>query len=194
MQAGDEDNSLRNTQGFERLYADLRRGEVPNYSFIVPNQCHDQHARGASEVGPYCQDTNDNLVVQAGDVTVQNLVGAIKASEAWKDGHNAIVVVWDENDYSSLPNQVVTIVDTNYGVTGVTSKVKYNHFSLLKTLEAGFGLAYLNHAADDNVPSELAHRTRRHHSLPDVRLGGAGRPSARKLTPAMTGDERASRR
>ena len=125
---------------------------MPNYSFIVPNQCHDQHARGASEVGPYCQDTNDNLVVQAGDVTVQNLVGAIKASEAWKDGHNAIVVVWDENDYSSLPNQVVTIVDTNYGVTGVTSKVKYNHFSLLKTLEAGFGLAYLNHAADDNVP------------------------------------------
>jgi len=152
VQAGDEDNSLRNTQGFERLYADLRRGEVPNYSFIVPNQCHDQHARGASEVGPYCQDTNDNLVVQAGDVAVQNLVGAIKASEAWKDGHNAIVVVWDENDYSSLPNQVVTIVDTNYGVTGVTSKVKYNHFSLLKTLEAGFGLAYLNHAADDNVP------------------------------------------
>jgi hypothetical protein len=29
--------------------------------------------------------------------------------------------------------------------------VKYNHFSLLKTIEAGFGLDYLNHAADHNV-------------------------------------------
>jgi phosphatidylinositol-3-phosphatase len=62
-----------------------------------------------------------------------------------------IVVVWDENDYSSLPNQVVTIVDTNYAPTGIQSSVRYNHFSLLKTLEAGFGLSYLNHAADQDV-------------------------------------------
>jgi len=59
--------------------------------------------------------------------------------------------VWDENDYSSLPNQVVTIVDTSYAPTGIQSNVRYNHFSLLKTLEAGFGLPYLNHAADKNV-------------------------------------------
>jgi hypothetical protein len=45
----------------------------------------------------------------------------------------------------------VTIVDTSYARTGVPSNVKYNHFSLLKTLEAGFGLRYLNHAADSNV-------------------------------------------
>ena len=146
----DDGGGLRNVVGFERLYADLRRGEVPNYSYIVPNQCHDQHGRGSGEVGPYC--STDSLSIQAGDVTVQNLVGAIKASEAWKHGNNAIVVVWDENDYSSLPNQVVTIVDTSYGVSGVTSHVKYNHFSLLKTVEAGFGLSYLNHAADDSVP------------------------------------------
>jgi phosphatidylinositol-3-phosphatase len=146
----EESGGLRDVVGFERLYADLRRGEVPNYSYIVPNQCHDQHGRGSSEVGPYC--STDSLSIQAGDVTVQNLVGAIKASEAWKHGNNAIVVVWDENDYSSLPNQVVAIVDTNYGVSGVTSHARYNHFSLLKTVEAGFGLSYLNHAADENVP------------------------------------------
>lgn len=34
-----------------------------------------------------------------------------------KKGHNAIVVVWDENDYSVAPvvNKVLAIVDTNYG-------------------------------------------------------------------------------
>jgi hypothetical protein len=85
-------------------------------------------------------------------VTVQNLVNAIKASEAWGEGRNAIVLVWDENDYGSEPNQVVTVVDTNYGVHGVASQVAYNHFSLLKTIEAGFDLPYLNHAADQSVP------------------------------------------
>ncbi len=153
VQAGtDRDNSLRNSVGFERLYADLRSGEMPNYSFIVPNQCHDQHGRGASEVGPYCQFSPDNNLILAGDVTVQNLVGAIKASEAWSDGRNAIVVVWDENDYGSEANQVVAIVETNFGKHGVTSQVAYNHFSLLKTIEAAFDLPYLNHAADKNVP------------------------------------------
>jgi hypothetical protein len=153
IQAGtDRDNSLLNSVGFERLYADLRSGEVPNYSFIVPNQCHDQHGRGASEVGPYCQGSPDNNLILAGDATVKNLVDAIKASEVWEDGHNAIVVVWDENDYGSEANQVVAIVDTSYGKHGVTSNVAYNHFSLLKTIEAGFGLPFLNHAADQNVP------------------------------------------
>ncbi len=79
------------------------------------------------------------------------LIPAIKSSRAWKEGNNVIVTVWDENDFSSLPNQVIAIVDTNYSPGGKTSDVKYNHFSLLKTIEAGFGLAYINHAADQNV-------------------------------------------
>ena len=140
---------LKNIVGFEHLYADLASGDVPNYSFIAPNQCHDQHGRGPGEVGPGC--SADAGTIAQGDATVKELVRAVKASPAWSHGHNAIVVVWDENDYGPESNQVVTIVDTNYGVKGITSKVKYNHFSLLKTLEAGFGLDYLNHAADKNV-------------------------------------------
>jgi hypothetical protein len=151
-------NSLDNMVGFDQLYADLRNGNVPSYSLIAPNQCHDQHERGASEVGTGCQydpDPVNNVLnpaaIAQGDAAVQALVTQIKKSPVWTNGHNAIIVVWDENDYSSKPNQVVTIVDTNYGVKGVTSNVKYNHFSLLKTLEAGFGLEYLNHAADKDV-------------------------------------------
>jgi phosphatidylinositol-3-phosphatase len=86
-------------------------------------------------------------------VAVETLVSAIHKSPVWKEGHKAIVVVWDENDYSTSPstNQVLLIVDTNYGVDGVQSKVRYNHFSLLKTVEAGFRLPCLNHACDSNV-------------------------------------------
>jgi hypothetical protein len=46
---------------------------------------------------------------------------------------------------------VLLIVDTNYGYRGVQSKASYNHFSLLKTIEAGFGLPCLNHACDADI-------------------------------------------
>ena len=140
---------LRHIVGFDRLYADLRSGDVPALAFIAPNQCHDQHGRGGSEVGTGCS-LDANTIAQ-GDAALKDLVTAIHASPAWSDGRSAIVVVWDENDYSSLSNQVVVVVETNYGARGLKSNLPYNHFSLLKTLEAGFGLPYLNHAADANV-------------------------------------------
>ena len=141
--------SVRHVVDFHQLYADLNSGHVPNYSFIVPNQCHDQHGRGASEMGTGCN-VDANAIAQ-GDAALALLIPAIKSSRAWREGNNVIVTVWDENDYSSLPNQVVTIVDTNYSAGGKVSNVKYNHFSLLKTIEAGFGLSYINHAADPDV-------------------------------------------
>ena len=150
VQSGENaENSLKNVVGFDSLYADLASGHVPNLAFISPNQCHDQHGRGSSEVGTGCS-VDQNAIAQ-GDAALKTLITAIKTSSVWKEGNNAIVTVWDENDYSSLPNQVVTIVDTSYAATGHPSNVKYNHFSLLKTLESGFGLHYLNHAADHNV-------------------------------------------
>jgi phospholipase C len=146
----DPKNGFNNVVGFDGLnglYADLRSGKVPNFSFIAPNQCHDMHGAGGGSA--LC--ASDATVVQMGDLAVKQLVGAIKGSEAWKHGRNAIVVMWDENDFSANPNQVVTLVDTNYGVHGVTSAQPYSHFSLLKTLEAGFGVPCLNHACDSNV-------------------------------------------
>jgi len=169
QEGNDPRNSLNNVVDFagpEGLFADLASGDVPDFSFIAPNQCNDQHGRG--NAGPFCNfdptdngtqaDLNPALIFQ-GDVTVQRLVTSIKRSPAWKKGNDAIIVVWDENDYSTVPNinQVMLIVDTNHGDHGVQSGVPYNHFSLLKSLEAGFGLPCLNHACDGsvNVMSDL---------------------------------------
>lgn len=161
VQAGEQPrNSLGNVGDFNALYGDLGSGHVKNYSFIAPNQCNDQHGRG--NAGPFCNyDPNDNgtqaglnpALIYQGDVTVRRLVTAIKASPAWRQGNNVIVVLWDENDYSVSPttNQVLTIVDANYGIHGVRSGRFYTHYSLLKSIEAGFGLPCLNHACDENV-------------------------------------------
>jgi phosphatidylinositol-3-phosphatase len=158
-----QEGGLNRVVGFEGahgLFEDLSSGRVPAFSFIAPNQCNDQHGRG--NAGPLCDfdpssdgtqnGLNPGLIYQ-GDLTVRNLVKSIKSSPAWEEGRNAIVLVWDENDYSNAPNtnQVVLIVDTNYGVHGVRSANFYTHFSLLKSLEAGFGLPCLNHACDDST-------------------------------------------
>lgn len=70
----------------------------------------------------------------------------------WRQGRNAIVVVWDENDYSAINNRVLVIVDTSKGDQGLHSARRYTHFSLLKTIQAGLGLPCLNHSCEANVP------------------------------------------
>jgi hypothetical protein len=133
---------------------------MPTLAFMAPSQCNDQHGRG--NAGRLCSyDPKDDgsqeglnpALINRGDLTLRNLIGAIKTSPAWRQGRNAIVVVWDENDYSHAPNtnQVVLVVDTNYGVRGVHSNVRYTHFSLLKSLESGFRVPCLNHACDADV-------------------------------------------
>jgi len=164
VQEGIEPGSdLTNVAGFDGsggLYADLQSGSVPAFSFIAPNQCNDHHGRG--NAGPFCNyDPNDNgtqaglnpALLQLGDASVRRIVAAIKKSPIWSQGQNAIVILWDEDDYSVSPtvNNVLLIVDTNYGSHGVQSGTFYTHFSLLKSIEGGLGLPCLNHACDSDV-------------------------------------------
>ena len=147
-------------QGAHGLYEDLASGHVPNYSLIAPNQCNDQHGRGNAGATCDFDPSNDGsqnglnpALIYLGDLTLRNIVKAIHASPVWQEGRTAIVVVWDEDDYSVSPtvNKVLLTVDTNYGVHGAKSANFYTHFSLLKSIEAGFRLPCLNHACDANT-------------------------------------------
>lgn len=162
-------NSLANVVGFEGsngLFADLQSGALPDLVFIAPNQCNDQHGRSGASAGPACDydpestgtttGVNPALMYQ-GDVTLERLVRAIEQSPTWNRGTNAIVIVWDENDYSIAPitNQVALLVATNQkgrGNDGHPSNRFYTAFSLLKSMESGFGLPCLNHACDASIP------------------------------------------
>jgi phosphatidylinositol-3-phosphatase len=175
-----ENNSMANTVGFagpKGLFADLAKGTVPNLAFVVPNQCDDQHGRGNADAfcafdyglndSGYTYGTQVGLnpgLIQQGDVTIEGLVTAIHASPTWHSGHSAIVIVWDENDYSGSTsqmtglfppqnqNRVVLTVETNFqSHRGVQSGAYYNSFSLLKSLEAGFSLPCLNNACNSKV-------------------------------------------
>jgi hypothetical protein len=148
------------------LWGDLASGHSPNFSYIVPNQCNDQHGRGNGTAfcafDPVSNGTQAGLnpaLIILGDQVVQKLVTAIHSSPAWHHGHTAIVVIWDENDYAVDPiyNKVVAIVDTNYGFHQLQSGEFYTHFSLLRSIEGGLGIPCLNHACDasTNTMSDL---------------------------------------
>jgi phosphatidylinositol-3-phosphatase len=143
------DNMVPDTQ----LAADLASGNLPNYSLVVPDQCHDMHGTGT------CPDTNQ--LISAGDAYVGSIVKEIMKSPTWDQGSNAIVITWDEDDFLDAGQtgtgccgfdpgggRVATIVITNQGEEHITDNTPYNHYSLLLTLEDAFGLGCLQHACD----------------------------------------------
>jgi hypothetical protein len=147
------DLSLEQVQDFDGpdgLWADLQTRSMPNLAFIVPNQCHDMHGfvSGGTPICSTATAAESGLLMQAGDAAVAKIVTGIKASPAWQRGRNVIVLVWDENDFSNAANRVVMLVETNYAPNGRKDADFVDHFSLLRTLEAGFDLACLNHACD----------------------------------------------
>jgi len=166
-----QEGGLGNVAGFQGrggLFEDLAGDRVPDFALIAPNQCNDQHGRG--NAGPACDfdpgpagdgswnDGSSNFLnpalIYQGDLTIRTIVGAIHGSKAWHEGHSAIVLVWDENDYSAINNRVLVVVDTNHsdGDGSVHSMRRYTHFSLLKTIQSRLGLPCLNHTCDANVP------------------------------------------
>jgi phospholipase C len=154
----DSQGAIANMVPDTQLATDLADNALPNFSLVVPDQCHDMHGTGG------CGD--ENGLIAAGDTYVGNTVSDIMSSSAWTHGRNAIVVTWDEDDFSDSGapgtgccgadpggGHVVTIVITNKGSYPVTDGTAYNHYSLLRSYEAAFGLPPLAHAGDSVVPS-----------------------------------------
>lgn len=121
------------------LGADLATGSVPNYSFIVPDQCHDLHGIGGSCTG--------DLLLQQTDDYLKSTVAEIMASAIWTQGTNAIVVTFDEGsttlgccDANPGGGRVVTVVIRNHQQLPVQDATPFNHYSLVATIQAAFGL------------------------------------------------------
>ena len=156
--------------GFNQLDQDLAADTMPNYAQIIPNQCNEMHGLDEGpNIPPDCRGGDSPGLIKRGDTEIGMLVDKIMRSKVWSDpGNTAIVVTFDENnagersrgvqgccgyDPNSKANfgggHIVTIVITNHGPRRVEDPTPYNHYSLLRTTEAAFGIdEYLGHAAD----------------------------------------------
>lgn len=159
----------RHIVSLSELDADLARNTVPNYAQIIPNQCNDMHGLTGAEVPPDCSPSNLRELVRRGDAEIGMLVTKITRSKSWNGpGNAAIIITFDESD-GSEPNgathgccgsdptsvanfgggHIPTIVITNHGPRHLADATPYNHYSLLRSTEAAFGIReYLGRAAN----------------------------------------------
>lgn len=142
---------------FSQFSTDLANNNVPNYSWISPDQCNDMHGRAATPSDP-CDFSNEQLLISAGDTFLQQTVSAIMNSRAWT-GNSVIFITWDESDFpfgdtsgccDANPGggHVVTLTISHSNHQARTSSVPYNHYSMLSTIEGGWGLGCLAFTCD----------------------------------------------
>ena len=100
---------MANFDGSTRLITDLAIGQVADLSFIAPNQCNDQHGRG--NAGAFCNfdpinDGTPGRPEPRPDLSGRPVERSSPPSTTPRRGAgaDAIVLLWDENDYSLPPN------------------------------------------------------------------------------------------
>lgn len=110
-----------------QLATDLRSVKTtPDFAFITPNLCNDMH----------------DCPIATGDRWLARIVPLILGSEAFRTTRSLLVVTWDE-DEGTADNHVVTILAGNSVKSGYGSGRRYDHYSLLHTIEAAWHLAPL---------------------------------------------------
>ncbi len=154
---------------FTQFDGDLDSRNVPNFVWISPDQCHDMHGVSTSNATflnlPDCAfpaSGLDHSIIKLGDNYLCDTVNEITESSVWRNTKSALVIVWDENDYSSANgcchspigvddhvlggSNAPALVLTSRDQEQFVSATPYNHYSLLATIERLWGLGCLENA------------------------------------------------
>lgn len=140
---------------FSQFASDLANNTVPDFAWITPDICHDMHGRHASlKPGDPC--TGSRSLLSFGDAFLRATVDEIMHSRAWTS-NSAIFITWDEsltNDTSGCcganpgGGHILTLVISRQAPGPRVSNILYNHYSLLATIEQGWGLGCLGATCD----------------------------------------------
>src|ERR1700730_5303475 len=85
---------VANIVDFSQFATDLATGNVADYTWISPDQCHDMHGRAATPQDP-CDFSQVQALIATGDLFLLKTVNAIMNSSAW-NGNSVIFITWDE--------------------------------------------------------------------------------------------------
>lgn len=108
---------------------------LPTISIVVPNQQDDMHSGS----------------IQQGDSWLKN---HIDSYVQWAKTHNSLLIVtWDEDD-GSASNQIPTFFVGPMVKAGQYSE-SINHYNVLRTLEAIYGLPFANNSANVTTISDI---------------------------------------
>lgn len=154
----DSDSEFAKMGPLEQLNDDLASGNLPNFGYVIPDECNDMHGAPSNCIdGGNPGDPQDQQLVTFGDAFVGKTVAQITAASFWTKGNNAIVITFDQGadgdtggccDANPGTGLVATIVIANNGPRGLKDPTPYNHYSLLQTFQDAFGLGCLQFTCD----------------------------------------------
>ena len=101
--------------------------QLPTVSFVTPNMCNDMH----------------DCSIGTGDTWLKN---HLDAYAQWAKTHNSLLIVTFDEDSGTSVNQIFTTFVGAHVITGSYSE-SINHYTVLRTIEASYGLPGLNNAA-----------------------------------------------
>jgi phosphatidylinositol-3-phosphatase len=164
---------------FDHNFAhDLSSGNVPNFVWISPDQCHDMHGvspGNAALIGlPQCAYPDSGLdhgAIRLGDQFLRDTVTEIMQSPTWSTSNSTIVIAWDENDYSGFSGGPGSPVGANGVILGggdaplivvnsqqgphKTSNVPADHYTVLSTIEQLWHLGCLANTCSPTTSGSL---------------------------------------
>ena len=118
---------VNNIVPLTQLTTDLANNQLPNFSFILPNQLNNAH---------------DGTLAQA-DTWLQQNIGPLIASPTFqRDG--LLILTFDESDSSDLQNgggHIATVVISAHAKKGFQSTTFYQHESTLREVLHALGVA-----------------------------------------------------
>ena len=100
---------------------------LPTVSFVVPDLCHDTH----------------DCSVATGDAWLHDRIGPYLT---WASGHDSLLVITYDEDEDTLGNRIPTLLAGPMVRPG-SYPGRGDHYTLLRTIEAMYGLAPLGRAA-----------------------------------------------
>jgi len=131
---------LRGIVPLTQLGEDLKQNRLPELVFIMPNLCHSSHDCG----------------LEVADLWLGWVVESILGSPAF-DPNSLLVLTFDEGITSlgrcgSQPQggggHIATVLISPLVKPGFQDPTPYSHYSLLKTIEAAWGLEELGRTSD----------------------------------------------
>ena len=149
----------------QQFFVDLANNNVPDYTWITPNQYNDMHTALAAG---YKGLTGDPAKILQGDDFLSQVVPVIMASKAYQD-HGVIVIWFDESEGTGAPGEleddfnhtipeIIISSRAHKNVNGIpyASPLNYTHSSDLRTWQNVFHVGpYLRDAANAVDLSDL---------------------------------------
>ncbi len=137
-----------------QLEEDLAAAALPNFAFLIPNQCNNGH------------DCSGAIADAWLEVWVNRLLTYLEARA--DEFPYLLVITWEEGQGNhsccGLPpeagGRVPAILLSPLARKGFQDDTPYTHYSLLKTIEMAWQLPYLGHAAEETTQPILAVWTR----------------------------------